>query len=461
MEKYTFFNDVDDDRIYFAEDFARHLATYFTNGVFNNGCKVFSENDDMSVNVNIGSANINGYRYDNDAIKVLNIDNADGVLNRIDNIVIRWDLTNRIITAQVIKGTFAEKPIAPDLVRTSTMYDLRIAKVSVPAGTTTITTDLITDTRFKTSDCGNVISTVQTPNTEELFIQFEKIFNNTINSMNGDFDEWFNKIKNQLSTDAAGNLQMEIDEIEKQLEEINGGVTGDTLPIGSVVSYSKSKAPTNWLICDGSAVSRTTYSELFKVIGIIYGEGDGSTTFNLPLLIESDDESTIIEYKIIKAKNSVGLVGAVSDVYSESTQDSYSCNYINNILTKSYITVRLSENKSSGDTPLKFDIVSPATNSNIFELQSDGKIKIKRNCTLKVNANIRYGYSTAATKNPILYKNDEIILTASIQQATATTISLTPFLMDVNAGDTLYLVATSSASCAIIADCTYLTLEEK
>ena len=38
MEKYTFFNDVDDDRAYFAEDFARHLAAYFTNGVFNNGC---------------------------------------------------------------------------------------------------------------------------------------------------------------------------------------------------------------------------------------------------------------------------------------------------------------------------------------------------------------------------------------------------------------------------------------
>ena len=47
MEKYTFFNDVDDDRIYFAEDFARHLAAFFTNGIFNNGCKVLGENDDM------------------------------------------------------------------------------------------------------------------------------------------------------------------------------------------------------------------------------------------------------------------------------------------------------------------------------------------------------------------------------------------------------------------------------
>lgn len=213
MEKYTFFNDVDDDRIYFAEDFARHLATYFTNGVFNNGCQVLGENDDMSVNVSIGSANINGYRYDNDAIKTLNIDNADGVLNRIDNIVIRWDLTNRIITTQVIKGTFADNPVAPDIVRTSTIYDLRIAKINVPAGTTTITPDLITDTRFITSDCGNVISTVQTPDTEDLFIQIQEIFNKTLEDMQIDFNEWYLKIKNQLDEDAAGKLANNIYEI--------------------------------------------------------------------------------------------------------------------------------------------------------------------------------------------------------------------------------------------------------
>lgn len=59
---------------------------------------------------------------------------------------------------------------------------------------------------------------------------------------------------------------------------------GDTLPVGSVVSYSGETAPANWLICDGSAVSRTTYADLFSVIGTTYGSGDGSTTFNLPNL---------------------------------------------------------------------------------------------------------------------------------------------------------------------------------
>ena len=61
-----------------------------------------------------------------------------------------------------------------------------------------------------------------------------------------------------------------------------GGKSGDTLPIGSMIPYGDNTAPANWLVCDGSAVSRTTYADLFAVIGTSYGEGDGSTTFNLP-----------------------------------------------------------------------------------------------------------------------------------------------------------------------------------
>lgn len=53
-------------------------------------------------------------------------------------------------------------------------------------------------------------------------------------------------------------------------------------PLGSVKMYAGSSAPDKWLICDGSAVSRTTYAKLFDVIGTTYGAGDGSTTFNLP-----------------------------------------------------------------------------------------------------------------------------------------------------------------------------------
>lgn len=57
---------------------------------------------------------------------------------------------------------------------------------------------------------------------------------------------------------------------------------GDTLPIGSQIPFAGEKVPNNWLLCDGSELSRTEYADLFAVIGTSYGVGDGSTTFNLP-----------------------------------------------------------------------------------------------------------------------------------------------------------------------------------
>ena len=52
--------------------------------------------------------------------------------------------------------------------------------------------------------------------------------------------------------------------------------------IGQIIFYSNNISPQNTLICDGSEISRDTYSELFNIIGTIYGEGDSVTTFNLP-----------------------------------------------------------------------------------------------------------------------------------------------------------------------------------
>jgi microcystin-dependent protein len=54
------------------------------------------------------------------------------------------------------------------------------------------------------------------------------------------------------------------------------------LQVGSIFSNARSTAPSGYLLCDGSVISRTTYNRLFSAIGIIYGDGDGSTTFNIP-----------------------------------------------------------------------------------------------------------------------------------------------------------------------------------
>jgi microcystin-dependent protein len=56
----------------------------------------------------------------------------------------------------------------------------------------------------------------------------------------------------------------------------------DPLPSGLTLPYGGITAPSGFLLCDGSAVSRTTYAGLFAILSTTYGVGDGSTTFNLP-----------------------------------------------------------------------------------------------------------------------------------------------------------------------------------
>lgn len=60
-------------------------------------------------------------------------------------------------------------------------------------------------------------------------------------------------------------------------------VSGDAfMPVGTYIQFAGSSAPGGYLACDGTAVSRTTYADLFAVVSTTYGVGDGSTTFNLP-----------------------------------------------------------------------------------------------------------------------------------------------------------------------------------
>lgn len=63
---------------------------------------------------------------------------------------------------------------------------------------------------------------------------------------------------------------------------VDVGGAGGTRLVGEIIAYAGGVAPTGWLMCDGSAVSRTTYANLFAITGTTYGIGDGSTTFNLP-----------------------------------------------------------------------------------------------------------------------------------------------------------------------------------
>jgi microcystin-dependent protein len=59
-------------------------------------------------------------------------------------------------------------------------------------------------------------------------------------------------------------------------------VEPNPIPAGAMMAWGSDTIPSNWLLCDGSAVSRSTYASLFAAVGTQYGSGDGTTTFNLP-----------------------------------------------------------------------------------------------------------------------------------------------------------------------------------
>lgn len=65
---------------------------------------------------------------------------------------------------------------------------------------------------------------------------------------------------------------------------LSGSQSTGFAPIGTILNYGGTTAPTGWLLCTGQAVSRTAYPQLFAVLGTTYGAGDGSSTFNLPNL---------------------------------------------------------------------------------------------------------------------------------------------------------------------------------
>lgn len=76
---------------------------------------------------------------------------------------------------------------------------------------------------------------------------------------------------------------MDVEQEIQALKQVNELFLRSMVQPGTVLPFAGSKAPNDeWLLCDGSAVSRVGYATLFKVIGETYGSGDGSTTFNLP-----------------------------------------------------------------------------------------------------------------------------------------------------------------------------------
>ena len=106
----------------------------------------------------------------------------------------------------------------------------------------------------------------------------------------------------------------------------------ERIPTGVVMPYAGTAAPTGWSICDGSAISRTTYANLFSVTSTAFGVGDGSTTFNIPNLSD--------RLLLGKGSNnsSLGATTAAMSASSTKTSTSVSISAHSNVSTQSVST---------------------------------------------------------------------------------------------------------------------------
>ncbi|MGJ8755359.1 hypothetical protein [Clostridium botulinum] len=220
MEKSFVFNSVNGDRRYKAEDFREYFASFISNGVFpnpSNNLQVIANND-MTITIKAGKGWINGAIYINTDDYILNIDVADGVLNRIDKVVLRMDTAERKIYSYVKKGQFASSPTAPTLQRDADAYEIALADVAVNKGAISITQANITDLRLDKNLCGIVHGTVDQIDVTTLFNQYSTRFKIKSEEFEKEFEDWLKTLKDVLGEDTAGNL---LNLITKNTESIN------------------------------------------------------------------------------------------------------------------------------------------------------------------------------------------------------------------------------------------------
>jgi hypothetical protein len=200
-EKSGFFNALEVggeyDRTYNADDYCNNLGAIISNGVRRSGA------DDLKITANgleismaVGRAWIEGHYYLNDTAKAIaTITPPTGTLSRMDAVFIRLDKSTAVREVKAVyrQGLASAAPTALAPVRSDTIYELKLADILVKANASNVT---IYDTRGDKTVCGWVTSPVG--------------YDDYFNSLDGQFDTWFDAMKGQLSEDAAGHLQNQI-----------------------------------------------------------------------------------------------------------------------------------------------------------------------------------------------------------------------------------------------------------
>lgn len=311
-----FWNSVSGDRTYNADSFAEWANTFFSTGVFNGDLQVTPDSG-MVVNVGTGYANINGKVRLFDAQTTFTLSPASGTYPRIDTIVVRRNDTARTITLEYVMGAYSgldPQPTAPT--RDETTYEIVLAQILVNAGATSISVGDITDTRPDDTICGWITGSVDSVDVDQLTAQAR-----------AQFDEWFQEMKDQLSEDAAGHLQLEIDDINDSITGINNEIgTTDISGIGDGTVTGAVSALNNglwdWETFQGTVggVAQTFYRKRLGNVYIIFGAG----SVNVPIGAGTTSQRQIV----FSSKAFTQAIGGAANLAVAGQVDSYA-RYVN------------------------------------------------------------------------------------------------------------------------------------
>ncbi|MDD2956454.1 MAG: hypothetical protein PHD67_09110 [Oscillospiraceae bacterium] len=234
-----------DNTDYDAAALGSYMATR-TAGVYAaDGNFEVTANGDMTVTVSPGLAwalmsDAWGVSMYLDSDYNLTIPTADGVLSRIDSVVLRMDKINNTAYPAVVKGPPGSAPVAPAPQRDAAAYELVIARVSVPAGAVGITQSNITDTRLDETVCGLMRDGVTGIPTAELYAQAAA----QMTDWNAEFGAWFAAVQDTLDADTAGHLLSLINQNAAAIE----GVIAD----GTMMHTDRAQLMSSSLTAGGS-----------------------------------------------------------------------------------------------------------------------------------------------------------------------------------------------------------------
>lgn len=301
---YGFFNSVNGDRLYNADDISNYFLKLISNGVFatpSNAMQV-QESSGMTVSVSAGWGFINCKWLNNDSAYSMTLDAADIALNRIDRIVMRLNADNtlRNMEMAIVKGTPAATPTAPALTRVSGgVWELSLAQIYVGANTTAITQANITDERPNTTLCGFVTGLIDQIDTTNLFAQYNAAFN-----------EWFETVKETLNSATLVRQYTQSYETTQASEE--------TIPI-NIANYNYALDILNVYV-----------NGLKLTPGVDYTENNGANTITLAQAL--DVIGTPVEFEVLKcidgseAESVVDMVYQLQAEIAKIDRNTYYCN---------------------------------------------------------------------------------------------------------------------------------------